>query len=319
MDFTSSSTNAIPNTALEDDAILVLHQQDLVKGGVRTLGVKGYGEHSLVHLNDDTATTNSASQAWIDKSAVKGERSKAVTCVNCCSTLGFVSEYNADTFRLYKHLLDCGSPDGSGGGAFVFSKYTCGSFLAKEMVRYAESEAIYTFIVGVSDENDWTRVHDPGACILLRMLSWDTPMAIVGGSIDNSLEDPDLRQMHYQKVVKVIYEERSNKKELTDVINDPLEWAWGDTDFCCPPPTRNAESNDASLNLDENSSTALRTKASSTRIFFSKREWSDLKENLICGSRYFSEAMKDAVVMTKLGLPSSEQKPTASLSFLPIA
>ena len=65
VDFTSSSsTNAITNTALEQDAILVLCQYDLTKGGVSTLGVEGYGEHLLDHLDNDTAITNSASQTW---------------------------------------------------------------------------------------------------------------------------------------------------------------------------------------------------------------------------------------------------------------
>eukprot|EP00571_Detonula_confervacea_P005402 CAMPEP_0172316420 /NCGR_PEP_ID=MMETSP1058-20130122/28121_1 /TAXON_ID=83371 /ORGANISM="Detonula confervacea, Strain CCMP 353" /LENGTH=403 /DNA_ID=CAMNT_0013030721 /DNA_START=156 /DNA_END=1367 /DNA_ORIENTATION=- len=312
VDFTSSTTNAIPKIALEDDAILVLHQQDLMDGGIRTLGVKGYGEHSLEHLNDTNG--GSASQAWKDKAATKGERSKAVTCAKCCSTLGFVSDHDSNTYRLYKHLLDCGRPDVS-IGASVFSKYTCGAFLAREMVRYAESDAVYTFIVGVSDDNDWTRVHNPGAFILLRMLSWDTPMATVGGAVYSSKDDDDdSHKIHYQKVVKVIFEETSDKNELDSIDDDSFEWTWNGTDFCCLPPT---ESNAASSNL-ENSSATYQTKASSIRIFFSKQEWSDLRDGLICGSRYFSETVTGAVVMTKLGLPPNEQEQTASLSFLPL-
>lgn len=270
--------------------------------------------HSSEHLKDATASISGPSQAWKDKSAIRGERPTSVCCVACQQTLGFVSEENTHTFRLYKHLLDCGNP--AGDGKSLFSKYTCGSFLAREMVRYAESEAVYTFIVGISDEMDWTRpLHDPGACILLRMLSWDTPMAILGGSSSKGAEC--LHTIQYHKVVKVIYEETSNKKDLTAAMNDPLEWTWGDTDFCCPPLKGDAESNDASLNLDENSPPP--TKASSTRIFFSKREWTELRDRLKCGSLYFSETMKDAVVLTKLGLPIGDQKPSASLSFLPTA
>jgi hypothetical protein len=47
------------------------------------------------------------------------------------------------------------------------------------MVGYAESDAIFAFVVGLSDENDWTRTNAPGECILLRILSWDTPMLTV--------------------------------------------------------------------------------------------------------------------------------------------
>ncbi|KAL7535267.1 hypothetical protein ACHAXR_006382, partial [Thalassiosira sp. AJA248-18] len=318
VDFTSSSTSAIPKIALEDDAILVLHKQDLAEGGgVRAVGVKGYGEHSSDHLNNGSRT--GASQAWKDKSAVKGERAKTVTCANCFSTLGFVSDHDINTYRLYKHLLDCGTP-ASGGKAAVdeFSKkYSCGSFLAREMVRYAESEAVYTFIVGISDENDWTRVHNSGEYILLRILSWDTPMAAVGGLSNHSAKDDSvLHRADFQKVVKVIFEETTDKRsELTTVNDDPLEWTWRGTDFCCLPPVG---SNSESLGFDEVADAALQTKASSIRIFFSKQEWSELRDALICGSHYFSETVKDAVVMTKLGVPSSDQEQPASLSVLPL-
>jgi len=317
VDFTSSSTTAIPGTVLEDDTILVLHQHDLAEGGFRTLGVKRYGEHSSDHLNNN-GNGSSSSKAWKGKSATKGAGSKSVTCASCCSALGFVADNNSDTFWLYKHLLSCGNPC-SREGASIFLKYTCGSFLAKEMVRYAESEAIYTFIVGISDENDWTRAHNPGECILLRVLSWDTPLAVAGGSRTYSSEDPGVHKIHFQRVVKVIFEVISDKKELTAVNDDPLEWRWRDIDFCCPPTMRHAESNDASSNIDGNSSATLSTKASSTRIFFSKPEWYELRNTLMNGSHYFSDAMKDAIVLAKLGVPGSDQEQTASLSFLPIA
>lgn len=319
VDFNSSSTKAIPKTALEDDTILVMHKHDLADRGVRTVGMKGYGEHSSAHLSNNTSDTISASEAWKEKSAARGEISTPITCANCCSTLGYVSDHNSCTFRLYKHLLDCGSPHiNNGVGASAFTKYTCGTFLAKEMVRYAESEAIYTFIIGISDENDWTRIHNPGACILLRVLSWETPMATVGGSSSYTpLEDPDSHKIRFQRVVKVIYEEISDKKELTAVNDDPLEWTWRDMDFCCPSPVRGTGSN-TDATSDRNSNTAPRRKAFSTRIFFSKQEWSELRDTLVHGSQYFSDAMKDAVVMTKLGMPSSVQEQNATLSFLPI-
>ena len=60
-------------------------------------------------------------------------------------------------------------------------------------------------------------------------------------------------------------------------------------------------------------------KASMIRIFFSKCEWSELRVTLIWGSRYFSEAVRDAVVMTKLGsAPGDREGQLASLSFLPL-
>jgi len=345
VDFTSSSTNAIPRTALEDDVVFVLHKDDLMEGGVCALGVGGYGEHSLQHRDDGAGdgyddNTVSTSQVWKDKSIVRGERPDSITCSNCCSALGFVSSQSSNTFRLYKHLLDCGrnsetAMEGSTPSSSFSKKYTCGSFLAKEMVRYAESEAIYTFIVGISDEHDWTRLGDSGPIILLRLLSWDTPMAIVDDSIGKHSNEGStslLHSTHFRKVAKVIFEERTNHNNLdvTPSMDDPMEWTWGNIDLCCPPPqprhSKSKSKSDPTPNKHDTSSVSSSTsipfqqrKASSTKIFFSKREWSELREDLICSSQYFSESIKDALVMTKLGLlPNSKEKHSASLSFLPI-
>jgi len=298
VDFTSSTTTAIEHSALEDDAVLVLHKDDLIQNqqrkGIRIGRVKGYGEHSSG--NEDA----SSSEAWKDKAAIKGAKSKIITCAKCCSTLGFVSNNDNDsnTYRLYKHLLDCGKPPNRA----IFSKYTCGSFLAREMIRYAENDAIYTFIVGISDEMDWTRAHNPGPCILIRMLSWDTPMAVV----DKKSTTDESNTLQFHKVVKVIFEEVSDKVIDTTNSNDSTEWTWRGVDFCCPP---NGTSGDES--------TEMQTKASSIRIFFSKQEWTDLRDSLVCRSMYFSDAVKEAVVMTKLGLPTNDgEEQKAALSFL---
>ena len=65
-------------------------------------------------------------------------------------------------------------------------------------------------------------------------------------------------------------------------------------------------------------STELQTKATSVRIYLSNQEWSELKHTLITGSEYFSEIVKDAVVMSKLGLPMNGSRHSASLSYLPL-
>ena len=332
VDFTSSTTVAIPQTALEDDAILIFHHNNLIKSDEKkrgvTLGrVKGYGEHSLEHMNNNDSGGNAtlSSQSWKDKASIKGERSKSITCANCCATLGFVSSHiDSNTYRFYKHLLDCGKPTNENSVArgrravSVFKKYTCGSFLAREMRRYAENDAIYTFIVGISDQNDWTRVHQPGPYILLHMLSWDSPMATAEGSSINSdvaRDDHTYDVLHYHKVVKVIFEEVASGKnvELSNPNNNrQMEWSWRGADFCCPPNVN------ASAGLDDMSS-SVQAKASSIRIFFSQQEYSKLRDTLVSGSQYFSNTVKDAVVMTKLGLPANDDTQNAALSFLTLA
>ena len=61
------------------------------------------------------------------------------------------------------------------------------------MIRYAESEAVCYVVVWVSHENDWTRVHSPGAFILLRMLSWDSLIAAAGSRTEATDDVNDLR------------------------------------------------------------------------------------------------------------------------------
>lgn len=361
VDFTSSSTSAIARIALEDDAILVLHRLDLdeMGGGVCVLDASlggGYGEHTMEgnHRKDDISNRDSMGskgdvgeapfRVWKDKAAVNGMRSKVATCASCYSTLGYVSEHDTDTFRLYKHLLDCGKEnDGDGShvrsdcgdaepvGRSAFMKHTCATFLARELVRYAESDAIYTFIVAISDVNDWTRMgrRNPGACVLLRTLGWDTPMSTMegGARMDGPAEEEssgDLNNypLSFQKVVKVIFEVVTDRNVLTSPQtsngDNPMEWTWGGTDFCCPPPRLSSASNASGLRNDE---MAVQTRASSVGIFLSEREWCELKDELHRSSDYFTAAVSDAFVMTKLGvLPptTSDRKQAAKLSFLPL-
>ena len=243
IDFKSSTTNAIQKIALEDDAVLVLHRQDLAEGGVCTLSVRGYGQHSSLDnfvVEGDSVesstlfSTQRASQPWKDKSFKIGTEGKTVACANCCSTLGFVSNHDSNTYRLYKHLLDCGEPVES-SLAGTFAKYTCGSFLAREMIRYSETEAIYSFIVGISDDSEFTGPDRHGKCILLRMLSWDTQIATLGKS-DNDQGDSNLYAARFGKVLKVIFQEATDIKELIAVNHDQMQWTWGGIDLCCLPP-----------------------------------------------------------------------------------
>ncbi len=358
VDFTSSSTCAIATMALEDDAILVLHRSDLdVMGGVCVLDalgggygeritMGGYGKHDIANgsgSGDVGEGGGTSFRKWKDRAAIHGIKSTA-TCASCYSTLGYVSGYENDTFRLYKHLLDCGKElddDGSlrnvcgddvlKGRGGVFSHYTCATFLARELVRYAESDAIYTFIVAISDVNDWTRMgrNNPGEYILLRTLGWDTPMSTVTGC--TRLDDPaegnisgDLInfQLNFRKVVKVIFEVVTNGNVLTssriDNGDSLMEWTWGGIDFCCPPPRLTSSSNADSLVDDE---LAKQKRASSVGIFLSEREWCELKHALYRSSDYFTQTVSDAIVTTKLGvlpLPTSDRKQMARLSFLPL-
>ena len=55
------------------------------------------------------------------------------------------------------------------------------------------------------------------------------------------------------------------------------------------------------------------TKATSVRIYLSSSEYHQLKHTLVLGSRFFSEAVREAFIMSKLGLTpgSGEREPAA--------
>lgn len=317
--------------ALEDDAVLVLHKDDLIRGGVCTLGVAGYGEHSSssdinkAGPEDDKANYSiqqTSSQSWKDKSVKVGGAINTVACANCCSTVGFVSEFDPDTYRLYKHLLDCGVHVGTSAFDSPFGKYTCGSFVAREMVRYAESEAIYTFIVGVSDTPNSTVSHDSGSCFLLKMLSWDTLMGVTNESNNGRLENHIESGLHFQKVLKVIFEEISDNAKLSNMGDDLMEWTWGGIDLCCLPQISQTKDNSSQQPAAAEGITppSQHAKASSVRMFLSKEEWLQLRHALVCGSECFSGTVSSAVVMAKLGMSFNDKHKgqTASLSYLPL-
>ena len=321
INFSTSTIESIPHIALEDDAVIVLHGQDVnVNTAVCTTRYgKGYGEHTALRGGGGEENVSSSQQLWKDKSAMKGGRGNTITCRKCWATLGFVSGHDTETLRFYKHLLHCGQPTCSlrKEEKNVFSKYTCGSFLAREMVRYAESEAIYTFIVGVSDENDWTRLSKSSECILLHMLSWDSALVGVGGEARNCGDGGD-EAVRFEKVLKVIYDETIDRgqHDTSTEEDDPsrTQWTWGGIDLCCPPPSAMDNGEEERFAY----STEPQVKATAVRIFLSTQEWSELKHTLASCSVYFSEAMKDAIVMSKLGLPLNGSRHSASLSYLPL-
>jgi hypothetical protein len=310
VEFTSSSTSAIQGTALEDDVILILHRQDLLTegGGICELNVKGYGEYCSA--DDDIDENEANSQRWKDKSLRSDADVRAVACAICCSTLGFVSSHDTDTFRFYKHLLSCNVSNAVRDNRNLFANHTCSSFLAREMIRYAESEAIYTFIVETDSRNA------PSRWILLRMLSWDTLMATASHA-DAKSDEGAKAQFH--KVLKVIFEETSSLDMTSD---NPMDWQWGGIDLCCPP----LQSKGIRLGVVDNDESDLdkmifsasrQTKVTSVRICLSVGEWHELRHSLVHQSKYFSESVRDAVVMTKLGvMPGADQ--SALLSILPV-
>ena len=159
--------------------------------GICVLAVEGYGEDGVDEKNVDENTDSATFRGprpWRD--SVGGA---TLCCSQCCAVLGFASLTNPETFRLLKHRLSAKND------ADWNRLHTCASFLAHEIVRYAESKAIYTFVVSIRAEG--TNKHHP-KCILLKLLSWDTRQAKSADSV--AVEETDV--LRFKPIVRVIYE-----------------------------------------------------------------------------------------------------------------
>ena len=271
--------------------MIVMNREDV--RNICVLAIDGYGEQSQPTSHKQFASVstdengNEAKQEQID-AGYRGNRDwvdevggATLTCMMCCSTLGFASIIEPDAYRLMKHrLIAATSPYVK--GEHHFKQNTCASFIGKELIRYAEAQAVYTFAVFGCQSNN-----EIDACMLLRVLSWNTSMAIKGA---NGILD-------FKRVVKIIYEQIDATELLgsTDHRNndDPFTFNWGGIDLCCPPKA--SKSKGAKEPQDAG------TYKSSVNLYLSHDEWKELLTSLENNSKYYSEVVSKTTVMIKLG------------------
>jgi hypothetical protein len=299
VEFTSSSTSAHQSVAMQDANVVCLHQED-VGHSVCILAVSGYGEgeeesNSKAHGADlpifdeqDASATVRGARSWRDANG-----GATICCSQCCSTLGFASLESPQTYRFLKHRLTYGKDTRVSSSA---------SFLARELVRYAEAKAIFTFIVGV--EASESKV--PQKCLLLRLVSWDTAMA-------NRFEEPSSNhRLDFSRVAKVVYEETVDK--LADNYNseDVTNWVWGGVDLCCIPGTSGELHNSDSV-ADLSS-----RQISTVRLHLPLDEWEEVRQSLVEGASVFPKSVAEATILVKLGRMGASVGETLGLSAIPL-
>jgi len=243
----------------------------------------------------------------------------ATICCNlCCSTLGYASLVDPETCRLMKHRLRACSGENSiakksldGTLGDYFNANTCGSFLGKELIRYAESQAVFTFAV-LSCKGDG----GVDRCMLLKVLSWNTLLAVK--------DSKDV--LDFKRAVKVICEEidaaliLSNEMSNDDTA-DPMSLNWGGVDLCCPPFSTDHRTNGTttvnqnSQREDTGSNMSSATRAS-VKIYLPEDEWKELRATLEKGGTFFSNSLRNATVLLKLGVDGGVSKENPYLSFL---
>ena len=292
------STKAVRNYAFEDHVIFLIHEADLQVGCVTIAPIPGYGENEEVYqkkmknLDEEISYTAKNGYTSISQNGAeyRGERQwqcdqrtgATVCCSSCNKILGCAFLFSDSSICLYKHLVLS-----DGGGRLAL--YTCGSFLARELVRYAESQAVYTFIVCVKGEEDF------GQAIFLHLVSWNTRVSQVS---DGSESVPQGNPRQNFDAVKVIFEERINLTKNDNSIdsidtNNPMTWNWGNRSFCCPP------------GIDEVHFPQTKDRGganeASVKIYVAIDEWIGLKKELKNGSKFVPPSVCEATVKIKLG------------------
>ena len=252
------------------------------------------------------------------QSATDGE-SVSLCCGRCCSPLGFASLGSPETWRFWKHRLFIPSIK-QNDASFVHPKYrplgSCSSFLARELVRYAESKAIFTFVVRCEDNYSGME-EASNKCLLLRLLSWETTMATSFEENDSSKSRRNRHRLDFRRVTKIVFEETIDPTakingHSTHTNNDSstTQWFWGGIDLCCPPPTSNKSARttastgiDEDVNTTNNNDDAMMTSksASTVKLQLPREEYDQVLSDLVFGRSHFTKEMAEATILLKMG------------------
>jgi len=299
-----------------------LHQED-AGSSVCVLAVEGYGENDYANgVTQDSSNTPispfaaAAAEMGNDAPAiVRGPRpwretvgGGSICCSQCCSTLGFASLSTPDTYRFLKHRLVTKQEGDTTSASPRFAPViSCSLFVAREMIRYAETKAIFTFVV---------ERNEPGVngqqLLLLKLLSWDSQFATNDdvSFLEHENKSNLLQAISFHRSAKIIFEETclADGTQGKNSEEDISSWVWGGVDLCCLPdgssatklPMRhegvsNTKNPIASIETTQEQST------SSVRLLLETNEWDELRTSLQLGGQVFSKKVVEATVAAKLG------------------
>ena len=306
VDFSIASAVADPGMALQDANVLCLHHSDMMNTA-SVLPVPGYGETDDLGSKQDEKTID----AMTDPAAtVRGDRywrdasvGASVCCSNCSSPLGFASIESPECFRLLKHRLSIPSTMVDGGNtseAHHRPLSSCASFLAREMVRYAEAKAIFTFIVTLDMPQMSFASNVYSKCILLRLVSWDCNIA--------TNFEGQTTKLNFRRYAKIVFEETYDRR-----AKHAGTWVWGGTDLCCPPLTGTDEKSTSTAENDQE------RKVSTARLALREEEYLETLASLRAGKALFSSAIAAATILVKMGtMPSTNDTSRLGLTAIPL-
>jgi hypothetical protein len=318
-DFGPESMHARPHCLLENETMFVAHIHDIQSTSTCVLNIPGYGKPTLSSSDNekDDVIVGSVNSDDLDGSAeIRGTRhwceavgGETLTCSLCASILGFAVFSDPNTYRFLKHQLvlvprvdddeeEAQSSDSlpSGWSCQSYAPLqSIASFVANEMVRYAETKAIFTFAVAAETTNKHTRLEK---CLILRLVSWDTMCVDNGGFDYLENENAEAFQIrNWNRLIKIVFEETAAQSRQA---NNDSTWTWTTADWCCSP-TDVAKFETSPLAPRPDDQTVLPFSDSCVRLQLSDFEYQQLKEEILATSRHFPREVVEATVMAKLG------------------
>ncbi len=195
---------------------------------------------------------------------------------------------------------------------------SCSSFLARELVRYAESKAIFTFVVRPEGCQESTK----NECLLLRLLSWESAMATTyhpqqpkqdsktTTTTTTTTTKKQSKRLLFQKVAKIVFEVTTDPNITKQKISKhhgnsngetPTQWFWGGVDLCCPPPdSSNNSSNNNNLGRNQPDDPSP-DPVSTARLQLPNDEYNSVLCDLESGKALFEPEIAKATILLKMG------------------
>jgi hypothetical protein len=313
INFGSASTAALQGAVWQDESLAVFHAQD-VDGAVCVLAISGYGEDGREgeSENDDSDVPETPSDPLLVRGGSRPWREAVggatLTCSQCATVLGWAPIDLPDTFRFLQHRLTVSPSTAPGSTDEGASVQRSSSYVAREMIRYAETQAIFTFcVVNTADGDGPQQQQQHQQRFWLRLLTWDTQTA-------DSIVDDGKCRLQWKSVAKILYEETNDA--VTDGADDSkaaasVVWMWNN-DLCCPPESSSVPQSTTS------SSNASTGTASLIRLYLTDDEWQQLRADLLSGGQYYPKAVVQAMVMAQTGRMMDLNAGNVGLAAIPI-
>lgn len=264
-----TATKVPLNLVWEDPSVWVIHSHHLGHTVQPLAATDLYGTHP------STRTSWKPQQQQQSRPDDEQDDILPLACSCCCATVGLVTDQG---YFLYRHRLL--SSDNASDNRNLAKTNRVPIFVAQELKRYAESQAIFTFVIGSTTPQ--TSSQRP-SFLFLHVVSWDCVLLQPLTGIS-------------KRVVKLIYQQSSS--HLQDIDQDDEQdistWNWGGLDLCCDP------------SVTTTTSMTLSSAKKLVRMTLDHDEWMELILSVKECPYYFPQDVVNATILVKLGTTTKD-------------